>query len=41
VAYACDRLSYQEIKFDVLEARMLPQLSLTGKGVSRSDSPSA
>jgi len=28
VAYACDRLSYQEIKLDVLEARMLPQLML-------------
>ncbi len=41
VADACDRLSYQEIKFDVLEARMLPQLSLTGNGVSLSDSPFA
>ena len=28
-AHACGRLSYQEVKLDVLEARMLPQLPLT------------
>ena len=27
-AYLCDRLTYQEVKFDILEARMLPQLEL-------------
>lgn len=27
-AYACGRLTYQEVKLDVLEARMLPQLAL-------------
>jgi hypothetical protein len=27
-AYGCGRLTYQEVKFDVLEARMLPQLPL-------------
>ena len=27
-AYACGRLAYQEVKLDVLEARMLPQLPL-------------
>jgi hypothetical protein len=29
-AYACGRLHYQEVKLDVLEARMLPQLPLSG-----------
>ena len=28
LAYACDRLSYQEIKLEALEACMLPQLML-------------
>jgi hypothetical protein len=28
-AYACGRLSYQEVKLDILEARMLPQFPLT------------
>jgi hypothetical protein len=28
-AHACDRLSYQEAKLDILEARMLPQFPLT------------
>src|SRR5262249_14253123 len=27
-AYTCGRLTYQEVKLDVLEARMLPQLPL-------------
>jgi hypothetical protein len=27
-AWACGRLAYQEVKLDVLEARMLPQLEL-------------
>ena len=27
-AHGCGRLAYQEVKFDVLEARMLPQLPL-------------
>jgi hypothetical protein len=27
-AYACGRLGYQEVKLDILEARMLPQLPL-------------
>jgi hypothetical protein len=29
-AHACGRLHYQEVKLDVLEARMLPQLPLAG-----------
>jgi hypothetical protein len=28
-AYTCGRLTYQEVKLDILEARMLPQLLLT------------
>ena len=28
LVYACDRLSYQGIKLDALEARILPQLML-------------
>jgi hypothetical protein len=28
-AHACGRLAYQEVKLDILEARMLPQLPLT------------
>jgi ThiF family len=32
-AYACGRLHYQEVKLDVLEARMLPQLPLAGDQV--------
>jgi hypothetical protein len=27
-AWACGRLAYQEVKLDVLEASMLPQLEL-------------
>ena len=27
-AYTCGRLTYQEVKLDILEARMLPQLPL-------------
>src|SRR5262249_22790928 len=30
-AYACGRLTYQEVKFDILEARMLPQFPLTSE----------
>src|SRR5947209_1769837 len=33
-AHACGRLHYQEVKLDVLEARMLPQLPLTGGQVA-------
>ena len=29
-AYTCGRLAYQEVTFDILEARMLPQLPLSG-----------
>jgi hypothetical protein len=27
-AFCCDQLSYQEVKFDILEARMLPQIPI-------------
>ena len=30
LSFACDQLQYQEIKLDVLEARMLPQLAVRG-----------
>jgi hypothetical protein len=29
LAHTCGRLDYQEVKLDVLEARMLPQLALS------------
>jgi hypothetical protein len=29
-AHTCGRLAYQEVKFDILDARMLPQLPLGG-----------
>jgi molybdopterin/thiamine biosynthesis adenylyltransferase len=32
-AYTCGRLSYQEVQFDILEARSLPQMPLRGGGV--------
>jgi hypothetical protein len=32
-AYTCGRLHYQEVKLDVLEARMLPQLPLPAEGL--------
>src|SRR5262249_7548583 len=32
-AYTCGRLAYQELKLDVIEARMLPQLPLTPEQV--------
>src|SRR5262249_31310052 len=34
-AYLCGRLTYQEVKLDVLEARMLPQLPLGPDELSR------
>jgi hypothetical protein len=33
-AYLCGRLTYQEVKLDVLDARMLPQLPLRAEEVS-------
>jgi hypothetical protein len=33
-AFTCDRLSYQEVQFDVLDARMLPQLPIRAKGMA-------
>jgi hypothetical protein len=34
-AYACGRLSYQELKFDILEGRSLPQFPLEGDEIPK------
>jgi hypothetical protein len=34
-AYACGRLAYQEVKLDILEARMLPQFPLTAQQIAQ------
>jgi hypothetical protein len=31
-AWLCGRLSYQEVKLDILDARMLPQFPLPARG---------